>query len=366
MIACLLKVIFQFLSNFHLLPGSKDKQHLQTCLEAGLGLADQNNFQTISIPCVGTGGFGLTAADSAQVTFQALNSFRRNCKNLRNVRVVVFQAQMVQEFLLAQQKQTMQDLDEKENYSTSEDAVARIALPQVDCPSIPTDDLHLISRDRKWDKSKSIAIARKLKDLTLARQPRNTATNSSSTGDHSVKIFVVGKDKRSVRKAVDGLKKGFSDACVTQKVENETVSKLSPKQINILRRMSKERDIQLEIKDDVNCIAVRGDPVEVQWMVGEIRHEIYERNMKITEDENAMMVFNNVEWSYEIHGEKTVFSPKINVKLEMAYSMKQTTALQISLRADDFAIDLAAKTGLGKHNGEKITLSRKIKGVEEG
>lgn len=331
MIGWFLKVIFQFLSNFLLLPGSKDKQHLQTCLEAGLGLADQNNFQTISIPCVGTGGFGLTAAESAQVTFQALNSFRGNCKNLRNVRVVVFQAQMVQEFLLAQQKQTMQDLDEKENYSTSEDAVAR-----------------------------------KLKDLTLARQPRNTATNSSSTGDHSVKIFVVGKDKRSVGTAVDGLKKGFSDACVTQKVENETVSKLSPKQINILRRMSKERDIQLEIKDDVNCIAVRGDPVEVQWMVGEIRHEIYERNMKIKEDEKEMMVFNNVEWSYEIHGEKTVFSPKKNVKLEMAYSMKQTTALQISLRADDFAIDLAAKTGLGKHNGEKITLSRKIKGVEEG
>ena len=331
MIGWFLKVIFQFLSNFLLLPGSKDKQHLQTCLEAGLGLADQNNFQTISIPCVGTGGFGLTAAESAQVTFQALNSFRGNCKNLRNVRVVVFQAQMVQEFLLAQQKQTMQDLDEKENYSISEDAVAR-----------------------------------KLKDLTLARQPRNTATNSSSTGDHSVKIFVVGKDKRSVGTAVDGLKKGFSDACVTQKVENETVSKLSPKQINILRRMSKERDIQLEIKDDVNCIAVRGDPVEVQWMVGEIRHEIYERNMKIKEDEKEMMVFNNVEWSYEIHGEKTVFSPKKNVKLEMAYSMKQTTALQISLRADDFAIDLAAKTGLGKHNGEKITLSRKIKGVEEG
>lgn len=331
MIGWFLKVISQFLSNFLLLPGSKDKQHLQTCLEAGLGLADQNNFQTISIPCVGTGGFGLTPADSAQVTFQALNSFRGNCKNLRNVRVVVFQAQMVQEFLLAQQKQKMQDLDEKENYSTSEDAVAR-----------------------------------KLKDLTLARQPRNTATNSSSTGDDSVKIFVVGKDKRSVGTAVDGLKKGFSDACVTQKVENETVSKLSPKQINILRRMSKERDIQLEIKDDVNCIAVRGDPVEVQWMVGEIRHEIYERNMKIKEDEKAMMVFNNVEWSYEIHGEKTVFSPKKNVKLEMAYSMKQTTALQIFLRADHFAIDLAAKTGLGKHNGEKITLSRKIKGVEEG
>ena len=310
-----------------LLAGSQDKQHLQTCLVAGLRLADQKNLHTISIPCVGTGGFGLTAADSAQVTFQALSSLRGSCQNLRNVRVVVFQAQMVQEFLLAQQRQAMQDMDKRESDYTVNDEVAE--QPRI------------------------------------ARQRRNTATTLSSIGDHSVKIFVVGKDKGSVSKAVDALKKRFSESCTTQKVENETVSKLSPKQVNTLRKKAKERDVRLEIEVDVDRIVVKGGPVEVPGMVGEIWQEINERNKKIQEEEQAMMVSKSVEWSYERQGKKMVFSPKANGKLEMAHIKEQLT-VQISLLGDKFDINLKNKIGRGQQNGETITIFRKVKGAEEG
>ena len=309
------------------LAGSQDKRHLQTCLEAGLRLADQYNLQTISIPCVGTGGFGLTAADSAQVTFQALSSLRGSCQNLRNVRVVVFQTQMVQEFLLAQQRQAMQDMDKRESDYTADDEVAE--QPRV------------------------------------ARQRRNTATTLSSIGDHSVKIFVVGKDKGSVSRAVDALKKRFSEAYTTQKVENETVSKLSPKQVNILRKKAKERDVKLEIEVDVDRIVVKGGPVEVPDMVGEIWQEINERNKKIQEEEQAMIVSKNVEWSYEIYGTKRVFSAKANGKLEMAL-VREQPQVQVSLLSDKFVIDITTKTGCGQRNGEAITLFRKVKGAEEG
>ena len=308
------------------LAGSQDKQHLQTCLEAGLRLADQYNLQTISIPCVGTGGFGLTAADSAQVTFQALSSLR-SCQSLRSVRVVVFQAHMVQEFLLAQQRQAMQDMDKRESDYTADGEVAE--------------------------------------QLRIARQRRNTATTLSSIGDHSVKIFVVGKDKGSVSKAVDALKKRFSESCTTQKVENETVSKLSPKQVNTLRKKAKERDVRLEIEVDVDRIVVKGGPVEVPGMVGEIWEEINQRNKKIQEEEQAMIVSKNVEWSYEIYGTKKVFSSKANGKLEMAL-VREQPQVQVSLPSDKFVIDVTAKTGCGQRNGEAITLFRKVKGADEG
>ena len=243
------------------------------------------------------------------------------------MRVVVFQAQMVQEFLLAQQRQAMQDMDEQESDSTADDEVAE--------------------RPRN------------------ARQRNNTATNSSSTSDHSVKILVVGKDRGSVGKAVGALKKRFSEACTTQKVENETVSKLSPKQINNLRRKAKELDVKLEIEVDVDRIVVKGGPVEVPGMVGEIWQEINERNKKIQEEEQAMMVSKNVEWSYEIQGGKMVFSPKANGKLEMAHIKEQPT-VQISLLGDKFDINLKNKTGRGQQNGKTITLIRKVKGAEEG
>ena len=199
----------------------------------------------------------------------------------------------------------------------------------------------------------------------IARQRRNTATTLSSIGDHSVKIFVVGKDKGSVSKAVDALKKRFSESCTTQKVENETVSKLSPKQVNTLRKKAKERDVRLEIEVDVDRIVVKGGPVEVPGMVGEIWEEINQRNKKIQEEEQAMIVSKNVEWSYEIYGTKKVFSPKTNGKLEMAL-VREQPQVQVSLPSDKFVIDVTAKTGCGQRNGEAITLFRKVKGADEG
>ena len=110
---------------------------------------------------------------------------------------------------------------------------------------------------------------------------------------------------------------------------------------------------------------VRGDPLEVLGMVGKIWHTIYWKNKKIQEDEQAMTVSKNVQWRYEIHGKKKLLGTKTNGKLEMAHSKKQST-IRISLQADDFVMNLQAKTGHGMRNGETIKLSRKARGAEEG
>ena len=164
---------------------------------------------------------------------------------------------------------------------------------------------------------------------------------------------------------MDSLKKGLSEACTTGKVESDVVSRISTKQIDTLRKKAKDRDLNLKIEVDVDRIVVRGDPTEVTGMVGEIWHEINERNKKIQEEQQALLVSKNIEWSYEIQGAKRVFGPKTNAKIEMAHSKEQAT-VQIRLRTDKFVIDLNAKTGRGRRNRETITLSRKIKGVEEG
>ena len=302
----------------HIIPGSSDMQHLQQCLEQGLRLADTNNLSSISIPSVGTGGYGLAAADSAQVTFQALNNFSGSCKSVRKVRVVVFQAQMLQEFQQQLQTQPMQDLEEEESDSSSDEADAR--------PSRQTQRL---------------------------------------SHEHSISICVIGNNKTSVGKAVESLKKGFSEACTTQKVESDVISQLSRKQINGLRRKADHLDVKLEVETDVDRIVVRGQPTEVSSLVGEIWKEISERIKKKQEEEQALLVSKNIEWSYEIHGSKMFFGPKANAKIEMAYS-KDEPKVHVSLRADQFVIDLKAKTGRGQRSGEQITLGRKIKGAEEG
>ena len=307
----------------HIIPGSSDKQHLQQCLEEGLRVADANNLRSISIPSVGTGGYGLAAADSAQVTFQALHNFSGSCKSVRKVRVVVFQAQMMQEFLQEQKRNSMQDLDEEESDSSSDEA-----------------------------------------DASPPRMRVRSAIQQTSL-DHSVRICIIGNKKAGVEKAVESLKKGFSEACTTEKVENEVISQLSHKQIVVLRRKAEDRDVKLVVEADVKRIVVRGQPTEVSGMVGEIWKEISERTKKTQEEEQAQLVARNVQWSYEIHGSKMAFGRKTNAKIEMA-SSKDESRVQVSLRGDQFVIDLKAKTGRGTRTGEQITLTRTVKGAEEG
>ena len=289
----------------HIIPGSSDKQHLQQCLEEGLRAADANNFQAISIPCVGTGGYGLTGADSAQLTFKALNAFSARCKNIQKVRVVVLQAPMMQEFL-QEQKQPVKDIEEDSN-------------------------------------------------------SENAAPGQSD--EYSVTISVIGKDNVSVEKAAESLKRGFSDACTMEKVESDVVSQLSDKQKDILRKKAKDCDVKLEIED---CrIVVRGGPTEVAGIVGDIWKQINKRTKKKQEEEQAKLVSKKVEWSYEIRGTKVAFAPKANTKIELAHS-KDESPVQISLRGDKFVIDLKGNSGRGKTSGERITLKRKVKGADEG
>ena len=302
-------------------------QDLQTSLEAGLRLADTHNLRSVSIPSVGTGGFGLAAADSAQITFQALNNFRGNCKSVRKVRVVVFQAPMMQAFLRAEQSQA--------------------GLQVVDDPGSDSSSPSPCSEE------------------TLEAQPTKRRSMLSARNDPSVNFFVTAKDKMSVAKAVDSLRNGFSEACTTQKVEKTTVSQLSNKQIDTLKKKAIDRDVRLEIEAAVNRIVVRSDPTEVTGMVGEIWHELNERDNKIQEEQQALLVSKNVEWSYEIQGTKMMFGPKTNAKIEMAYIKEQST-VQISLRSNEFVVDLKAKTGRGRRSRETITLYRKVKGAEEG
>ena len=304
----------------HIIPGSSDKQHLQQCLEEGLRVADANNFRVISIPCVGTGGHGLTAADSAQLTFKALNAFSARCKNIQKVRVVVFHASMMQEFLQEQKKQPVQGIEED---CDSEDAVAR----------------------------------------QTRRRGRRQIPGQSN--EHSVRVSVIGKDKVSVGKAVESLKKGFSDACTTEKVKSDVVSQLSDKQKDILRKKAKDRDVKLKIENDVDRTVVRGGPTEVAGIVGENWKEINKRMKKKQEEEHAKLVSRNVKWSYEIRGIKIAFAPKANAKIELAYSKDEQT-VQVSLRGDKFVMDLKRNSGRGQTSGEQITLTRKVEGADEG
>ena len=69
----------------HMVVGSGNKQHLQTCVE------DSASFDSLSIPAVGSGGLGLSPEDSAEVVFEEIVAFaNKPSQFVHKVRVVVF------------------------------------------------------------------------------------------------------------------------------------------------------------------------------------------------------------------------------------------------------------------------------------
>ena len=201
-------------------------------------------------------------------------------------------------------------------------------------------------------------------DLWGHGQPRQ---KHGASREFIVHICVLGKKIADVEKAVESLKKGFFEACATEKekVEHEAVSQLSHKQVVSLGRKAEDRDVKLVVEANVDRIVVRGQPTDVSDMVGEIWKEINERTKKNQEEEQAQLVSRNIEWSYEIHGSKMVFDRKTIARIETAWS-KNEPRVQASFRGEQFVIDLKTKTGCRTRTGEQITLTREVKGAEEG
>ena len=284
--------------------GSADKQHLQTCLEEGLCLADNNNLQSISIPAIGTGGFGLSAHDSARIVFQALRNFTQSCTKINKIRIVVFQGQMMQAF-------------QQEHMSQGK-------------PGLPHDS------------------------------PRFTKSGNLSK-NFRLRLWVIGGNKPSVEQAIEELNKVFSNACVCKKVDNEGILSLSETQINHLEREAHKWDMELTIDNTKKRITVRGYHNDISDTLSMITDEIskgIKREKHKEEDDNARTISTVVQWSYcDFHGKKTLFDLKTNAQLEEARSKKMST-VKVSLNGKEFDIDLKANTGCCRSNGEQITITR--------
>lgn len=218
-------------SIIHMVVGSSTKQHLQLCVEKCLQLAEANGLKTISLPAIGTGAGGLSEVDSAQATFQALRNNLKSCVNLRQVRIVLYQAKFMEAF--QKEQKLMQQQENQQQVSISP------------CP-VKTEE-------------------------PPRKKPRMTQDGVQDPKNKNRVIFYVsGPSKAAVKRATDTLKRGLTEAFTTQKVEQQTIGQLSKKEVAALQKRAQNHDVKLEINQPVNRILVHGEHSGVAEMVGKI------------------------------------------------------------------------------------------------
>ena len=200
----------------HSIPGSARKQHLQQCVENCLRKADASGLQSISLPAFGTGMYGMSAQDSAELTFQALDKFCPTSQHVRQVNIVIFKPRMLQTFTQEQQKRA-----------------GASVVPPTPRPVPPSRSGREGGRDSP-------------SECTLKM-------------DQRFKFCVLGKDEERTKKAVDALKKGLSEACTKRKIPKETMQLLTREQISRLGKQIKG-ECQVRTHKDKNS----GD----RWILG--------------------------------------------------------------------------------------------------
>lgn len=225
----------------HMVVGSSSKQHLQLCVEKCLQLAETNGLKTISLPAVGTGAGGLSEVDSAQATFQALRNNLKSFVNLRQVRIVIYQAKFMEAF--QKEQKLMQQQENQQQVFISP-------------PPVKTDE-----PPRKKSRMTQGGI----------QDPKNK---------DRVIIHVSGPSKAAVKRATDTLNRGLAEAFTTQKVEQQAICQLSKKEVTDLQKRAQKHDVKLEINESVNRILVHGEHSGVAEMVGKIWHLLNERTEK--------------------------------------------------------------------------------------
>ena len=333
-------------------------QTLRALVQGCLQKAEELGVRSIAFPVIGTGNLNFPRDAASRIMLEETISFCQTnpASKVQDIRFVLFDQDHA---LTVTFKQVMDKLKAKHKFRSPASTVSglykciryKFRRIRIDRSSVPTAsrNLHSISNDTDTSQLKK-------------RERRQT---HRANQEHYVRIFILGKKNAGVEKAMESLKKGFSEACTTGKVENEVVSQLSRKQIVSLRTKAEDLDVKLVVEADVDRIIVRGQPTEVSGMVGEIWKEINEWTKKNQEEEQAQLVSKKIEWRYKIRGSKMVFGPIAKTKIEIAYS-KDAPTVRVYLRGEQFILDLKAKTGRGLRTGEQITLTRKAKEAEEG
>ena len=368
----------------HIVPGSSDKWHLQECLEGGLYLADHYRLQSISIPAIGTGNFKLSATDSAQLIFEALGNVCASFCSLSEVRIVVYQENMVEAFQQEQQKHLMLPCKLAPVHSAADGSRISIDVVNGDLTQENTDAIvNIINTDMNMNRgrlNKALANACgpqvQQECNQLGSQPPGSAVITSGGNlnvPHIVHIVPGSSDKKHLQECLEeGLR--LADKCRVQSISIPAIgtgnfrlsatksAKLVFKALrNVIGSFVNISKVRIVVFDGSLIQAFQDEMtrLDTQYVPhgSSSRAPAIDKSCQPTVRAWEQLISKMVEWSYESNGRKTAFDLRANAKLEMAHSKKHSTE-QVTVREKEFIVNMETLNGRCYRDGERIKIYR--------
>uniref|UniRef100_A0A4W6DZF5 Poly [ADP-ribose] polymerase n=1 Tax=Lates calcarifer TaxID=8187 RepID=A0A4W6DZF5_LATCA len=307
--------------------GQNDPAKIKDMVYSVLKVCEENKFNSVSFPALGTGQGGANPSAVADAMVEAVVEFirKKHPKSVRSMKILIFQTAMIAEFHKSMKKREGAEVEEKSVFTKIKDTFTSLLGLGEERPS--AEDLVLEQEEFEptvfqlcADNEKAVSQAKKrITELIVAEQAQKTITDPYISQLTQADMEQLGNLQRKLTVSIR-LDKGLEDQ--EPKIHLEGLTR------DVFTAESEVRDIIRRV----------------------------ERNENLRS--KALLTSGLVEWQFQHHsGTMVPFDIHTNLKLEEAFEKKQS--VKIKINNDTYTADPTFKKADSANGRKHLELLRK-------
>ncbi|XP_075466033.1 protein mono-ADP-ribosyltransferase PARP14-like isoform X2 [Ascaphus truei] len=286
--------------------GPTDPKLIRSTVLAVLQECGNLQVTSVSFPAIGTGAGNIPPSAVADAMLDAVVDFAssKSAQSVQTVKVVIFQQPMLNDFYTSMKKKEGTSLPEPESV---------------------------------FQKLTSLFMPRK-------RKPAQKLSAFELTDNIEPAVFhLCGESKESVKNTSSWLEKRILDEQEENVLTGEWVADFQEREVQMLSELQKRFQVSIEYKSAGSSVRVAGLTRDVMKASREIQDMINKIRDKKTEEREAELCSNIVQWRYHDGATWVKFNKLTNLQLEEAASEK-TRGIRVSISGRQYSVNMATKS----------------------
>ncbi|XP_034055195.1 protein mono-ADP-ribosyltransferase PARP14-like isoform X3 [Gymnodraco acuticeps] len=308
--------------------GQNDPANIKDVVYSVLKYCEENKFNSVAFPALGTGQGGVSPSDAADAMVDAVVDFvrKKQTRFVHSVKILIFQTVMMSLFHKSMMKREGQEVKEKSTFTKFKDKATSFFMGLLDQrPS--ADQLVLESEEFEptvfqlcADNDMAVKQAKKkIKELIVSEQAQNTITD-------------------------------------------QYISQLSQEDMDQLKALQRKLTVSIRLErgqeDQEPHIHLEGLTRDVYTAESAIRDIIRKVERSENRMSKALIIKGNVEWQFEFRGIMVPFDDDTNLTLEEAREKKQPVVM-IKINKEKYHADVMKLNAVSVKGNTLLEILRK-------
>ena len=333
-------------SIFHIVFEGKDQRKLVKTILSCLDRAEKLKYTSIALPAIGTGNMAYPTSLAAEGIVKALKQFtQRKPRHVKQIRMVIFQPQMFQQFVDAFKK--IEKTEGILNYIYDKGSKLLQSFGSLLSPDSDSEEeegmevspSNVVSDDDGYD------IIPAMPDISL--------------DSAEVTLCIYGESETIVKRAVKQLTSLIDTTFITEEMDNEHIIELPSNAISALEDFAKQHavDIEIDTDPDIHTIMLHGLQSDVLKVKDKVRVVLAEMDRWKMKEEAAATVCKHVKWVRQCSGGTEDYDEMTSFAIEQAFQQKKDIYNHDG-GEEKFKIDFSKMEDIDLESGAVVNVQR--------